>query len=211
VSKQQIALDKGLKAAAITGCLLRGDKPVSDNSGADVQIGLNTSHWRLGRLAFQQVAGAVKSEAVVKIDSGSELCGDASLDHPKTEGTDGTRRVFPCMGGLLFVVISFAESLSAERPPVRIAYFVPSDCEPIRDYRERLDRVTSDVQRFDRDGMNAAGFGPKSFALERDSQPRHGGAASFRLHHPAHIEGYAVSAPGAAICPQPGKTYTASF
>jgi len=42
--KQQLALDKGLKAAAITGCLFRGDKAVSDTSGADVQIGLNTSH-----------------------------------------------------------------------------------------------------------------------------------------------------------------------
>lgn len=42
--KPQIALDKGLKAATITGCLLRGEKPVSDNSGADVQVGLNTSH-----------------------------------------------------------------------------------------------------------------------------------------------------------------------
>ena len=42
--KQQIVLEKGLKAAAITGCLLRGDKAVSDNnSGADVQMGLNTT------------------------------------------------------------------------------------------------------------------------------------------------------------------------
>ena len=36
--------EKGLTAAAITGCLLRGDKAVSDNnSGADVQMGLNTT------------------------------------------------------------------------------------------------------------------------------------------------------------------------
>ena len=42
--KPQIVLEKGLKAAAITGCLLRGDKAVSDNnSGADVQMGLNTT------------------------------------------------------------------------------------------------------------------------------------------------------------------------
>ena len=45
----------------------------------------------------------------------------------------------------------------------------------------------------------------------RDTQQPHGGAASFRLHHPAHTEGYVVSAPDAAIHPQPGKTYTASF
>jgi hypothetical protein len=42
--KRQIVLEKGLTAATITGCLLRGDKGILDNSGADVQIGLNTSH-----------------------------------------------------------------------------------------------------------------------------------------------------------------------
>jgi len=42
--KQQIALEKGLKAATITGCLMRGEKPVSDRSEADVQMGLNASH-----------------------------------------------------------------------------------------------------------------------------------------------------------------------
>lgn len=45
----------------------------------------------------------------------------------------------------------------------------------------------------------------------RDAQQPHNGAASFRLHHPAHTEGYVVSAPDAAIHPQPGKTYTATF
>ena len=45
----------------------------------------------------------------------------------------------------------------------------------------------------------------------RDTQQRHGGAASFRIHHPARTEGYVVSAPEAAIHPQPGKMYTASF
>ncbi len=45
----------------------------------------------------------------------------------------------------------------------------------------------------------------------RDTQQSHGGSASFRIHHPAHTEGYVVSAPEAAIHPQPGKVYTASF
>jgi hypothetical protein len=45
----------------------------------------------------------------------------------------------------------------------------------------------------------------------RDTQQVHGGAASFRIHHPAHTEGYIVSAPDAAIQPRTGKTYTASF
>jgi hypothetical protein len=41
--KKQIVLDKGLAAATITGCLLRGEKGVLDHSGADVQIGYNTT------------------------------------------------------------------------------------------------------------------------------------------------------------------------
>ncbi len=41
--KKQIVLEKGLKAATITGCLLRGERAVENSSGADVQIGLNTT------------------------------------------------------------------------------------------------------------------------------------------------------------------------
>jgi hypothetical protein len=41
--KQEIALEKGLKAATITGCLFRGAQPVQNRSGAAVQIGLNTT------------------------------------------------------------------------------------------------------------------------------------------------------------------------
>ena len=42
--KQQIQLEKGLVAATITGCLLRGDGGVINTSDADVKIGLNTTH-----------------------------------------------------------------------------------------------------------------------------------------------------------------------
>ena len=42
--KRQIVLEKGVTAATITSCLLRGDSGIIDNSGADVQIGLNTTH-----------------------------------------------------------------------------------------------------------------------------------------------------------------------
>ena len=42
--KQPIVLEKGLKAATITGCLFRGEKPIADSSGGDVQSGLNTTH-----------------------------------------------------------------------------------------------------------------------------------------------------------------------
>lgn len=41
--KQAILLEKGLKAAAIYGCAFRGKQAIKDDSGADVQIGLNTT------------------------------------------------------------------------------------------------------------------------------------------------------------------------
>jgi pectate lyase-like protein len=43
MNKRQIVLSKGLQAATIFGCLLRGTEGVIDQSGADVQIGLNTT------------------------------------------------------------------------------------------------------------------------------------------------------------------------
>jgi hypothetical protein len=42
--KRAIVLEKGLKAASIFGCLFRQPQAIADQSGADVQIGLNTSH-----------------------------------------------------------------------------------------------------------------------------------------------------------------------
>ena len=41
--KSPILLEKGVKAASIFGCAFRGSQPVEDRSGADVQIGLNTT------------------------------------------------------------------------------------------------------------------------------------------------------------------------
>ena len=40
--KQPILLEKGLQAATILGCCFRGAKGVEDQSGGDVQVGLNT-------------------------------------------------------------------------------------------------------------------------------------------------------------------------
>lgn len=40
--KQAIRLEKGLKAATILGCTFRGPQPIDDQSGAEVQVGLNT-------------------------------------------------------------------------------------------------------------------------------------------------------------------------
>ena len=41
--KRAITLEKGLKAAAVFGCNFRGSNAVADQSGAEVQIGLNTN------------------------------------------------------------------------------------------------------------------------------------------------------------------------
>jgi hypothetical protein len=42
--KQPIVLEKGLQAATVSGCLFRHERPIIDNSGGDVQAGLNTMH-----------------------------------------------------------------------------------------------------------------------------------------------------------------------
>lgn len=42
--KQRIVLETGLIAATIIGYLLRDDGGIVDNSNADIQIGLNTTH-----------------------------------------------------------------------------------------------------------------------------------------------------------------------
>ncbi|MCX7819589.1 MAG: NPCBM/NEW2 domain-containing protein [Kiritimatiellae bacterium] len=57
-------------------------------------------------------------------------------------------------------------------PPVRVVYFVPADREPLSNRAERLTRTLEDVRRFYRDGMAAAGLGPLTFDLERDSDGR---------------------------------------
>lgn len=46
--KQPILLEKGLKAATVFGCCFRGAKGVEDQSGGDVQVGLNAGGTRKG-------------------------------------------------------------------------------------------------------------------------------------------------------------------
>jgi hypothetical protein len=41
--KKAIVLEKGLKAATITGCLLRGKDGIVNESEGDVQMGMNTT------------------------------------------------------------------------------------------------------------------------------------------------------------------------
>jgi len=51
-------------------------------------------------------------------------------------------------------------------PPLKIVYFTPSDRDPAPDRQERLGRVMKNIQEFYRKGMEANGYGPKTFALE---------------------------------------------
>ncbi len=68
------------------------------------------------------------------------------------------------------VVAKAAETPSPEKlPPVKIVYFIPSDCKPFEDRQERLGRVMTHVQDFYRRGMEANGYGPMTFALEWES------------------------------------------
>ena len=57
---------------------------------------------------------------------------------------------------------------AADRPVVRVVYFVPTDRKPEPEYRARLDRVMSEVQQFYRTGMEENGYGKVTFELDRD-------------------------------------------
>src|SRR5205823_2723832 len=48
-------------------------------------------------------------------------------------------------------------------------YFIPADRKPEPDYRARLDRVMTDVQRFYRLGMQQHDYGKMTFKLDRDA------------------------------------------
>ncbi len=74
---------------------------------------------------------------------------------------------------LLFLLIScISLSLCADEPkgvpPLRVVYFSPADKTPEPDRHERLGRTLKQIQEFYRQGMEANGYGPKTFALEWD-------------------------------------------
>ena len=56
-------------------------------------------------------------------------------------------------------------------PPrkLHVVYFTPAGREPEQRYRERLEPILEDIRAFYRDGMEQAGFGPRTFPLERDA------------------------------------------
>lgn len=53
-----------------------------------------------------------------------------------------------------------------------VVYFNPADREPIPGYRDRLDRIMTDLQDFFRTEMGRNGHGPMTFPLQRDEQGR---------------------------------------
>ena len=67
---------------------------------------------------------------------------------------------------LLFVLLGVGLLQAQEIPPLKVISFIPSDCKPFDKTDERLGRVMKHVQDFFRDGMDANGFGKKTFELE---------------------------------------------
>ena len=74
---------------------------------------------------------------------------------------------------LCLLIFCFSFTLCAEEPqgvpPLRVVYFSPADKEPELDRHERIGRTLKQIQDFYRKGMEANGYGPKTFALEWDS------------------------------------------
>ena len=52
---------------------------------------------------------------------------------------------------------------------LHVVLFTPKDREPESNYQERLTAILQDIRLFYRDGMEKAGFGPETFALDQDN------------------------------------------
>ncbi len=65
-----------------------------------------------------------------------------------------------------------APETSPHHQQVYIVYFNPADRECLPGYRERLDRVMTEVQQWYSDEMERNGFGPMTFPLERDEDAK---------------------------------------
>jgi len=69
------------------------------------------------------------------------------------------------------VILLFGPGLArAEEPFARVlhvAYFNPAGREPLPAFRERIDRIVTDVQAFYREEMQRNGYGPMTFGLQR--------------------------------------------
>ncbi len=72
-----------------------------------------------------------------------------------------------CQARLWLATLLFVSLLATanEPQPLVIAYFVPQDRQSIPGYQTRLEHVMREVQKFYRDGMQTAGYGPLTFGL----------------------------------------------
>lgn len=78
--------------------------------------------------------------------------------------------VFGVVAGFSLACTRTDAAETLEGTVVHVAYFVPGDREAIPGYVDRMDRVMTEVQRFYRDGMAAAGYGARTFGLDRDER-----------------------------------------
>lgn len=60
----------------------------------------------------------------------------------------------------------------AQRPIVRLIYFIPSDRPPQSDFNAKMDMLIKEVQQFYADQMDTQGFGRKTFQIETDAAGR---------------------------------------
>lgn len=68
------------------------------------------------------------------------------------------------------ILTDYYQSHPAASPKVlHVVYYTPADRAPESDYEVRLDAIMEDISAFYRDGMKRCGFGPETFAMERDS------------------------------------------
>ena len=65
----------------------------------------------------------------------------------------------------------------AQRPIVRLIYFLPNDRAPQPDIDVKMDKLIKDVQRLNADIMESHGFGRKTFRIETD------GRGNVVVHH----------------------------
>ena len=80
-----------------------------------------------------------------------------------------TIKIFRLSLLLLFVALGIGTLQAQTIPPLKIVSFIPSDCKPFENREERLGRVMNHVRDFYSKGMEANGFGKKTFELEWDA------------------------------------------
>ena len=72
---------------------------------------------------------------------------------------------------ILSCVLGHSQALTAaepaDKPVLRIVYFTPNDRDPIPGCADRLEKVLEHVREFFRNGMAAAGYGQRTFNLDR--------------------------------------------